>query len=87
MLDAPLPQFFIILQGIAGVTDVSNFKRVLDGFFEFRILCVEGGIVGGDEAPIGGVAQIIGHGVKVGVGVHGEEEQEKRIKDDDTWME
>ena len=36
------------------------------------------GIVGGDEGPIGGVAQVIGcHGVKVGVGVHGEEGQEE----------
>ena len=38
---------------------------------------MEGGIVGGDEGPIGGVAQVIGHGVKVGVGVHGEEGQEE----------
>ena len=30
-------------------------------------------LVVGDEAPVGGVAQVIGHGVKVGVGVHGEE--------------
>ena len=28
LLDAPLPQFFIILQGIARATDVSNFLRV-----------------------------------------------------------
>ena len=34
------------------------------------------GIVGGDEAPVGGVAQVVSHGVKV-VGVHGEEGQEK----------
>ena len=27
LLDPPLPQFFIILQGIAGATDVSNFLR------------------------------------------------------------
>ena len=27
LLDAPLPQFFIILHGIAGATDVSNFLR------------------------------------------------------------
>ena len=41
------------------------------------ITCVEGGIVGGDEGHIGGVAQVIGcHGVKV-VGVHGEEGQEE----------
>ena len=35
-----------------------------------------GGIVGGDEGPIGGVAQVDCHGVKV-VGVHGEEGKEK----------
>ena len=33
-------------------------------------------IVGGDEGPVGGVAQVVSHGVKV-VGVHGEEGQEK----------
>ena len=27
LLDAPLPQFFIILQGKAGATDVSNLLR------------------------------------------------------------
>ena len=42
------------------------------------ITCVEGGIVGGDEGPIDGVAQVIScHGIKVGVGVHGEEGQEE----------
>ena len=42
LLDVPLPQFFIILQGIAGATDVSNFLRAfLMGFFEFRILRVD----------------------------------------------
>ena len=42
------------------------------------ITCKMGGIVGGDEGHIGGVAQVIGcHGVKVGVGVHGEEGQEE----------
>ena len=33
-------------------------------------------IVGGDEGPVGEVAQVVCHGVKV-VGVHGEEGQEK----------
>ena len=36
------------------------------------ITCEREGIVGGDEGPVGGVAQVIGHGVKV-VGIHGEE--------------
>ena len=38
--------------------------------------CEWEGIVGGDEGPVGGVAQVVSHGVKV-VGVHGEEGQEK----------
>ena len=40
--------------------------------------CVEDVIVGGDEGPIGGVAQVIGcHGVKVGVGDQEEGQEEK----------
>ena len=38
-------------------------------------------LVVGDEAPVGGVAQVIGHGVKVigvEVGVHGEEGKKTR---------
>ena len=38
--------------------------------------CKLGGIVGGDEGPTGGVAQVDCHGVNV-VGVHGEEGQEE----------
>ena len=38
--------------------------------------CEWEGVVVGDEAPLGGVAQVVSHGVKV-VGVHGEEGQEK----------
>ena len=38
--------------------------------------CEREGVVGGDEAHLGGVAQVIGHGVKV-IGVHGEEGKEK----------
>ena len=37
------------------------------------------GIVGGDEGPVSGVAQVVCHGVKV-VGVHGEEGQEKDVE-------
>ena len=40
------------------------------------ITCEGEGDVGGDEGPVGGVAQVVCHGVKV-VGVHGEEGQEK----------
>ena len=42
-------------------------------------MCEREGIVGGDEGPVGGVAQVVCHGVKV-VGVHGEEGQEKDEK-------
>ena len=39
--------------------------------------CEREGIVGSDEGPVGGVAQVVVcHGVKV-VGLHGEEGQEK----------
>ena len=38
--------------------------------------CEREGIVGGDEGPVGGVAQVVCHGVKV-VGVHGEEGKEE----------
>ena len=41
------------------------------------IICKLGGIVGGDEGPVGGVAQVVCHGVIVVVGVHGEEGQEE----------
>ena len=44
------------------------------------ITCGREGVVVGDEAPVGGVAQVIGHGVKVigvEVGVHGEEGREE----------
>ena len=40
--------------------------------------CEREGIVGGDEGPVGGVAQVVCHGVIV-VGVHGEEGQEKTV--------
>ena len=39
-------------------------------------MCVAEDIVGGDEGPASGVAQVVCHGVKV-VGAHGEEGQEK----------
>ena len=38
--------------------------------------CEWEGVVVGDEAPLGGVAQVVSRGVKV-VGVHGEEGKEK----------
>ena len=40
------------------------------------MFCEREGIVGGDEGPVGGVAQVVCHGVNV-AGVHGEKGQEK----------
>ena len=69
-------------EGILEVEEVAGNRVVELRINELHVVglvtCVEDGIVGGDEGPIGGVAQAIGcHGVKVGVGVHGEEEQEE----------
>ena len=46
----------------------------------FCAFCEREGIVGGDEAPVGGVAQVIGHGVKV-IG------EERREKDEEVRVE
>ena len=68
-------------EGILEVSELAGDRvvelRVID---ELRVVglitCEREGIVGGDEAPVGGVAQVVSHGVKV-VGVHGEEGKEK----------
>ena len=52
------------------------FNSVGSGYASTTSRCEREGIVGGDEGPVGGVAQVVSHGVKV-VGVHGEEGQEK----------
>ena len=68
-----------------GILEVSELAgdlvvelRVVD---ELRVVglitCVGGEIVRGDEGPVGGVAQVVCHGVKVGV-VHREEGQEEK---------
>ena len=66
-----------IAQGIHLVLQVLNLSRRLIhcGRILF-LLCEREGIVGGDEGPVGGVAQVVSHGVKV-VGVHREEGKEK----------
>ena len=67
-----------------GILEVSELAwdrvvelRVVD---ELRVVglitCKMGEIVQGDEGPVGGVAQVVCHGVKV-VGVHGEEGMEE----------
>ena len=68
-------------EGILEVSEVAGDRvvelRVID---ELRVVglitCEREGIVGVDEAPVGGVAQAVSHGVKV-VGVHGEEGKDK----------
>ena len=61
-----------------GILEVSGLAG--DRVVELRVVELitreREGIVGGDEGPVGGVAQVLSHGVKV-VGVHGEEGQEK----------
>ena len=53
------------------MADVSVQNERINGW-----ICEREGIVGGDEGPVGGVAQVVCHGVKV-VGEHGEEGQAK----------
>ena len=69
-------------EGILEVSELAGDRvvelRVVD---ELRVVglitCEMGELVQGDEGPIGGVAQDVCHGIKVGVGVHREEGQEE----------
>ena len=69
-------------EGILEVSELAGDRvvelRVID---ELRVVglitCEREGIVRGDEGPVGGVAQVVCHGVKV-VGVHREEAKEKK---------
>ena len=68
-------------EGILEVSELAGDRvvelRVVDELHVVGLItCEREGIVGGDEGPVGGVAQVVSHGVKV-VGVHGEEGQEK----------
>ena len=75
-------------EGILEVSELAGDRVVeLRAIVELHVVglitCEREGIVGGDEGPVGGVAQVIGHGVKVDgveVGVHGEEGREKDEK-------
>ena len=69
-------------EGILEVSELAGDRVVeLRAIVELHVVglitCVVEDLVVGDEALFGGVAQVIGHGVKVGVGVHGEEGLEK----------
>ena len=63
-------------EGILEVSELAGDRVVELRVVEIHVLglitCEREGIVGGDEGPVGGVAQVVCHGVKV-VGVHGEE--------------
>ena len=68
-------------KGILEVSELAGNRvvelRVVDELHVVGLItCEREGVVVSDEAPLGGVAQVIGHGVKV-VGVHGEEVKEK----------
>ena len=67
-------------EGILEVSELAGDRvvelRVVELHVVGLITCEREGIVGGDEGPVGGVAQVVCHGVKV-VGLHGEERQEK----------
>ena len=67
-------------EGILEVSELAGDRVVELRVDELRVVGLitfeREGIVGGDEGPVDGVAQVVCHGVKV-VGVHGEEGQEK----------
>ena len=67
-------------EGILEVSELAGDRVVELRVDELHVVglitCEREGIVGGDEGPVRGVAQVVSHGVKV-VGVHGEEGQEK----------
>ena len=68
-------------EGILEVSELAGDRvvelRVVDELRVVGLITFERGeIVQGDEGPVGGVAQVVCHGVKV-VGVHGEEGQEE----------
>ena len=67
-------------EGILEVSELAGDRVVELHVVELHVVglitCEREGIVGGDEGPVGGVVQVVCHGVKV-VGAHGEEGQEK----------
>ena len=72
-------------EGILEVSEVAEDRVVeLRAIVELHgvglITCKVGGIVQGDEGPVGGVAQVVSHGVIVVVG-HQEERQEEEVEE------
>ena len=70
-------------EGILEASELAGDRVVELRVVELRVVglitCEWEGLVVGDEAPLGGVAQFVSHGVKV-FGVHGEEGQEKDVE-------
>ena len=70
-------------EGILEVSELAGDRVVELHVVELHVVglitCKREGIVGGDEGPVGGVAQVVCHGVKV-VGEHGEQGQERTVK-------
>ena len=69
----------VVVHNLHPMTRTSTPRTTLTVMKTTSTTCEREGIVGGDEGPVGGVAQVICHGVKV-VGEHGEEGQEKTVK-------
>ena len=68
-------------EGILEVSELAGDQivelRVIDELHVVGLItCEREGIVGGNKGTVGGVAQVVCHGVKV-VGVHGDEGKEK----------
>ena len=75
-------------EGILEVSELAGDRVVeLRAIVELHVVglitCEREGIVGGDEGPVGGVAQVVCDGVKVDgveVGVHGERKEGKKTR-------
>ena len=72
-------------EGILEVSEVAGDRvvelRVVDELHGVGLItCKVGGVVQGDEGPIGGVAQVVCHGVIVVVGHQEEGQEEEREK-------
>ena len=52
-------------EGILEVSELAGDRVVVELRVVGLITCEREGIVGGDEGPVGGVAQVVSHGVKV----------------------
>ena len=77
-------------EGILEVSELAGDRvvelRVVDELHGVGLItCKRGEIVQGDEGPVGGVAQVICHGVIVVVGHQEEGQEEKGEKSREKW--